>query len=160
MEFISFKRELTPSEKGGPGLAWYAFSPRPDERAEVVATLDGVYKAHRVPTTWVVQDDWTLYCNTCSATVERYVTYTASLLNGTPVPNTPICEVPDMTGRNCSQAQPGFNSNQCGIDDAQTDANGNFTGQWSLNSDSYTPVGCRFQNAEGIRAAEIGQPIQ
>lgn len=97
--------------------------------------VDGPYQM-------IVQNDVTGKCSGCNTTVARDVTYQIQNLGGTNAGATSICEVPTFSGWNCQQ--PEAHSYQKCSSPYTTFANGTFTDEWSMSSDSYTPSGCGF----------------
>jgi hypothetical protein len=98
-------------------------------------TIDG-------PNEMIVQSDTIGFCNGCSSTVRRLVTYLVQDVSGAPSSNIPICETPFVSGWNCAQQDNGANTAQCNVNNSSTNGSGQFTDSWTLNSDVYTPKGC------------------
>jgi hypothetical protein len=96
------------------------------------------------PAKMTVTSDVSGHCSGCRTTVARFVTYQVYNLSGSTVSNLPICENIQLSSWTCSQSQPTASVNTCFVNNGVTTAGGSFTDQWTLNSDSWTPVGCGF----------------
>jgi len=101
-----------------------------------------------------VVSDLITYCQGCSTAVERDVTYQV-MVNGQLAANAQLCEaVSDTVATQCKVYGPhGSNApapqfDACGAKPSEghpvpfTDANGQFTDHWTVQSDSYVPTGC------------------
>jgi IPT/TIG domain-containing protein len=98
-------------------------------------TLDG-------PFYMMVVDDNMGFCDTCSTTVERFVTYQVMNFSNSPTGTIPIGEsFTQVAGWTCTQRRPGNGITLCSGGDT-TLSDGEFIDGWSLNSDAYTPKGC------------------
>jgi hypothetical protein len=104
--------------------------------------LDGPYHL-------IVESDVTETCLNCTTTVQRRVTYQIKNFSGTNAGTTNICEQPAITGYSCT-INNGTSADWCPGTGSQTqspttsESNGQFTDEWSMASDGYTPVGCGF----------------
>jgi len=114
------------------------------------------------PVEMVVESDEWSYCQGCTTTVARLVTYKVVNSDGSPAANIPLGEVNDYGSSNCTQGRPAIRINSCTVATNQnipnpsggtnnvsggmwaTDENGEFTDQWTMGSDGYAPVGCGF----------------
>lgn len=96
------------------------------------------------PANMVVTRDVLGKCNSCTTTVVRDVTYQVFKLSGSNVGSIPICESVQLSNWNCSQPDPGGSINACNVNNGVTTASGQFTDEWTLNSDRWTPAGCGF----------------
>jgi hypothetical protein len=111
----------------------------------VTANGQGSNRANLVvdgPNQLVVQNDVIGFCNGCSTTVERNTTYEVLNFSGVASTNIQLCETPNITGWSCNQQFPGVNAIVCGTTSFNLPANSQFTDQWTLASDSFTPAGC------------------
>jgi hypothetical protein len=97
-------------------------------------TMDG-------PFYMTVVSDQLLKCSGCTTTVARYVTYQVKYFSNSSAGTTAIGENPVDSGWNCNQTNPGGSSTPCS-QGAATDSSGQFTDEWSLAADGYTPAGC------------------
>lgn len=109
-----------------------------------------------VPTYMKILTDTTVKCNGCNSTVLRKFTYQVMVGAGEPWSGPTgtggaMCETNTVTNWNCTQsavvATSACSNPQLFV---WTDPNGNMPGfdGWSLNSDSFTPVGCGYNTAD------------
>jgi len=95
------------------------------------------------PDHMVVVSDVLGKCSGCTTAVNRVVSYQIIKFSLNPVFVIPIGEAPSVSGWNCNQTFPGTIYTHCS-DGVDTDTNGMFPDQWSMESDAYTPVGCGY----------------
>ena len=88
-----------------------------------------------------VQGDQLGKCSGCSTTVARFVTYQVTFFSGVPAGTTAVGENPVLSNWNCNQSEPNPMSAPCS-EGFMTTSNGEFTDEWSLGGDGYTPAGC------------------
>jgi hypothetical protein len=81
------------------------------------------------------------HCSGCTTTVARFVTYQVRNLTNSLATNIPIGENVTTSGWNCQQTDPGNATTPCSAG-TRTGAAAEFTDEWALSSDSFTPVGC------------------
>jgi hypothetical protein len=103
-----------------------------------------VFYAPAVPSYMLVQGDQTGLCTVCSSTASRSVTLKVMKNDNTNAGQIAICETVTNSSWSCTQSQPTPDTIACTGYPASTAADGTFTDNWSLNSDSYIPVGCGF----------------
>ena len=94
------------------------------------------------PAYMLVKTDYTRVCTICSSTVSRSVQHQVMRANGLSAGTIAICENVSSANWNCSQNEPTLSTLPCSGYPGMTASDGTFTDNWSLNSDSYTPVGC------------------
>jgi hypothetical protein len=112
----------------------------------------------------VVSDYW-VYCKNCDTTVQRNTQYRVLNSDGSPAANIPIGEIMGpFTDYDCSQPPSGSVINSCTLATGEitgsgvtriksagmgaTNGGGEFTDQWSLASDAYTPAGCGLSRVD------------
>ena len=99
-----------------------------------VFTLDG-------PFYMTVYSDVLGHCSGCTTTVARFVTYQVRNFTGSLAANIPIGENVVTSSWNCQQNDPGNETAPCSAG-TMTGSSAEFTDEWALSSDSFTPVGC------------------
>ena len=97
-------------------------------------SLDGPYSL------LVISDIWG-YCNGCTTTIFRDVQYQIKNFSNTNAGPTTICELPSLTGWNCTQNEPRKSARYCGSNPFDS-YSGTFVDHWSLESDNFSPSGC------------------
>ena len=133
----------------GPNLisvtAYYGTIQVPYKTPGVSFLVDG-------PSYLTVVDDNTVFCNQCSTTVERDVTFQVMNASGSKAGRVLICEAPTWPPKplpgswSCMQTENHGISN-CGAP-GSTFADGTFVDAWTMKSDIYTPVGCGFDTTD------------
>jgi hypothetical protein len=97
-------------------------------------TLDG-------PFYLIVEADMLGKCTGCSTAVLRAVTYQVTWFSGLAGGITAVGENPVDSAWNCNQNYPGVSFAPCS-QGFMTTSNGEFTDDWSIGSDGFTPTGC------------------
>ncbi len=111
------------------------------------------------PDKMVVVDDVWDYCDRCTSTVRRKVKYQVLNSDGSPAPNIPLGELVSYGSSTCTLGRPIMDVNSCTVAQNEiisdrdrirslgmyaTDANGEFTDNWTMGADGYTPTGCGY----------------
>jgi hypothetical protein len=115
-------------------------------------TLDG-------PFYMVVQNDVIGTCSGCTKTVARKTTYQVTNFSGSNSGAVNIGEPPGSqvaSGWNCKQTEPTDITQPCPY---TTNSVGVFIDQWSLLSDSFTPVGCGWNSNDHWTWCPTGHSI-
>lgn len=99
-------------------------------------TIDG-------PIEGIVANDQLFFCGGCSTAVLRKVTMQVKNFSSSNASNILIAESASASGWNWTQSNPGVTTTKCG-DNYETDSNGYMADQWTISSDTYSPVGCGF----------------
>ena len=118
-------------------------SPGPPACPVAAPAQSGPANISKVPAYMLVEDVEVTTCDGCAKTVAQFVTYGVKYADGSSAGSIPICESPTLSNQTCSP-QRNVSFNKCGTDNGTTDAGGSFEDEWSIATDTVSPIGCGF----------------